>query len=27
MLDMGPFDRRILAMLKDGKPREFQQLL
>jgi len=24
---MDSFDRRILAVLKDGKPREFQQLL
>ena len=27
MLVMDSFDRQILAVLKDGKPREFQQLL
>jgi len=27
MLVMDSFDRRVLAVLKDGKPRDFQQLL
>jgi hypothetical protein len=27
MLDMDLFDKRILAALRDGKPRDFQQLL
>ena len=27
MLGMDSFDRRVLAVLKDGKPREFEELL